>query len=361
MSRRGENIYKRKDGRWEGRYRIGQDETGKTRYRSVYAHSYQEVKEQLQKLKSAPQMFRPSGKLTVKMLFEEWMRAIKLKVKDSTYANYRMKADKHLLPKFGHIRYEDLSVQQLHSFIQEKLSSGLSAKYVSDIVVVFKSMTKYISRIYGFRNPIAETIMPKLQKREMKLYSEAQQKHLCGHLLRNLNRTALGILLSLYTGLRIGEVCALRCSDVDMERRQLTIRRTVQRIRNENGGTRLMVGSPKSQTSRRTIPIPDFLMQILYRFMGNGDDYVLTGNRRLIEPRTMQYRFKSILKKANLPSSNYHSLRHLFATNCIKAGFDVKTLSELLGHAAVETTLNRYVHSSMERKIACMNLLQLAS
>lgn len=356
MPRKGENIYKRKDGRWEGRYKVGM-----SKYRSIYGKSYQEVKEKLCVLKAAPIPKNSSGKLTVKELFEEWLATVKFKVKESTYANYRMKADKHILPEFGGLRYEQLTVHMLHNFIESKLKIGLSAKYVSDIIIVFKSMAKYISRVHDFENPIVDVILPKFEKKEMNLFSDYQQEQLCRYLLKNADNTSIGVLLSLYTGLRIGEVCGLKWSDIDFEKNLLTVRRTVQRIRTGAHGTRLIVDTPKSRSSRRIIPIPAFIIDILRKFRSNKNFYILSGNTKVTEPRTMQRRFKSILKKAGLPSINYHSLRHMFATNCIQLGFDVKTLSEILGHASVETTLNRHVHSSMERKTQCMNLLKIAA
>ena len=358
MARRGENIYKRKDGRYEGRYLSGYTPDGKTKYRSVYAKTYQEVKEKLLKLKADKQQFQSAGKLTVKMLFEEWLCAVKLRVKSSTYANYQMKANKHILPAFGGLRYENLSAQMIHDFIQKKISSGLSPKYVSDIVVVFKTMTKYVSRVHGFRNLIADVILPKSQKKETQLFSETQQKQLNAYLIKNRNMTSVCILMSLYTGLRIGEICGLQWSDIDFEKSILTVRKTVQRVHTGNK-TILMIDTPKSSSSRRSVPIPEFLMSLLKICRKQDNFYLLSGKEQPAEPRTMQRRFKAILKKSNLPSINYHSLRHLFATNCIKAGFDIKTLSEILGHASVETTLKLYVHSSMKRKIECMNKLKL--
>ncbi len=360
MPRKGENIYRRKDNRWEGRYKVGFDESGKSRYRSIYGKSYQEVKIKLIALRSAPKEDVSSGRLTVKELFEEWLSAVKLRVKESTYANYRMKADSHILVAFGKLRYENLTVQLVHSFIEMKLKAGLSAKYVSDIVIVFKSMTKYVSRVHGFRNPLEEVVLPRGAKRERKLFNDTQQKKLCKYLTSDLNNTSLCVLLSLYTGLRVGEICGLRWSDVDFTKRTITVRRTVQRIRTGHG-TRLLIGSPKSHSSRRSIPIPAFIADILRRFRRSDNICILSGSEKIAEPRTLQRRFKTILKKAGLPSINFHSLRHMFATNCIRAGFDVKTLSEILGHASAETTLNRYVHSSMERKTQCMNLLRLAA
>ena len=363
MARRGENIYKRKDGRWEGRYKAGYDANGKAKYRSVYAKTYQAVKEKLMSLKSAPVKHEHSGCLTVKELFEEWMSAVKLKVKISTYANYRMKADKHILPAFGGIRYEKLTTKMLHSFIEEKMKSGLSAKYVSDIVIVFKSMAKYTAITHNFQNPLTNVVLPKAEKKELHLLTESQQQQLCHTLMEENSKTSLCVLISMYTGLRVGEVCGLKWSDIDFEKSILTVNRTVQRIKTMSSAcaTTISIGKPKSRSSMRQIPLPEFLADMLNRFNQKNDSYVLSGSERIIEPRTMQYRFQSLLLKANLPSINYHALRHMFATNCVKAGFDVKTLSELLGHCSVETTLNRYVHSSMERKAECMSLLKFAA
>ena len=357
MARRGENIYHRKDGRWEGRYKSGYDESGKTKYHSVYGHSYAEVRAKLVPLKARDPGIHVTCRMTVKELFSEWLSAVKLRVKTSTFANYLMKVEKHILPVFGGMKYDMLTVQMLNSFIQEKLDSGLSVKYVSDIVIVFKSMSKYSAKIHGFHNILADVELPKVHRSEAVLLTRNQQLHLWRYLQRNPCTTSLCVLLSLYTGLRVGEVCGLMWGDIDFEKSVLAVRRTVQRIRNGDRSTCILADTPKSRTSQRTIPIPKFLMKLLRESRSNENCYILSGSEHIIEPRTLQRRFKSILKKADLPSVSYHSLRHAFATNCLQAGFDVKTLSEILGHASVETTLNRYVHTSMERKIACMAML----
>lgn len=360
MARRGENIYHRKDGRWEGRYKSGYTETGKAKYRSVYGRSYAEVKEKLAPLKVTPAPII-TCKLTVKELFDEWLSAVRLQVKDSTYANYQMKVDKHIIPIFGGLRYDALTIKMLNRFIADKLDFGLSAKYVSDILIVFKSMAKYISKVHEFRNILADVALPKAIKSEKTLLTPIQQQKLCTYLLSNLNKNSLCVLLSLYTGMRIGEICGLMWGDIDFDKSIITVRRTVQRICTGNSGTNLIVDTPKSRTSQRSIPIPAFLMKILHEFRSNDDHYILSDSVKVTEPRTLQNRFKAILKKADLPSVCYHSLRHMFATNCLQAGFDVKTLSEILGHSSVETTLNRYVHSSMERKAYCMSLIKPAA
>lgn len=356
MPKRGENIYKRKDGRWEGRYRSGYRADGKAKYRSIYGRSYQEVKTKLLPLKTAPAEAVSAGSLTVNALLSEWLNAVQLRVKASTYANYCMKIERHILPAFGKLRYEQLSADKVHMFIREKLASGLSAKYVSDIVILMKSMTSYLTRMYGYRNPLENVTLPKTERSELRLLTPSQQKRLTHYLLANLTPTTLCILLSLYLGLRIGEVCGLQWGDVDYDRSMITVRRTVQRIRSERG-TQLMIGSPKSKASRRIIPIPAFLLEILRGFRREDTEYILSAHKTVTEPRTLQRRFKAILQKVGLPSRGYHVLRHMFATNSIQAGFDVRTLSEILGHSSVNTTLSRYVHSSLERKTECMKLI----
>ena len=173
MARRGENIYKRKDGRWEGRYKVG---NGK--YRSVYGKSYSEVKAELLKLKAVPVSVVPSGNMTVRTLFEEWLSAVKLRVKSSTYANYQMKVDKNILPEFGGFSYNSLTVQMLNLFILKELDSGLSAKYVSDIIIVFKTMAKYNAKVHGFRNILADVTLPKVDRKEKPLLTNVQQRKL---------------------------------------------------------------------------------------------------------------------------------------------------------------------------------------
>ena len=358
MARRGENIYHRKDGRWEGRYKCGYNDNGKAKYHSVYGHSYAEVRDKLAPLKASPPAPPVTCQMMVKELFFEWLSATKLRVKTSTFANYLMKVEKHILPVFGGMRYDMLTVQMINNFIQKKLDFGLSAKYVSDIVIVFKSMSKYSAKIHGFHNILADVELPKVHRSEAVLLTRNQQLHLWRYLQRNPCTTSLCVLLSLYTGLRVGEVCGLMWRDIDFEKSVLAVRRTVQRIRNGDRSTCILADTPKSRASRRSIPIPKFLIKLLRDSRSNENCYILSGSNHIIEPRTLQRRFKSILKKADLPSVSYHSLRHAFATNCLQAGFDVKTLSEILGHASVETTLNRYVHTSMERKIACMALLE---
>ena len=360
MAKRGENIYKRKDGRWEGRYKSGYRPDGKAKYKSIYGKSYADVKAIL----SEKRVQARSGTVHCNCCFGElvnsWLYTIKNKVKESTYINYYTKIHKHILPVLGKIRYEKLTVQYLNDFIADKLNKGLSVKYVSDIVVLIKSVTKFAHRNFNYADKAELVTIPKDKKfLEKPVLNEKQQKVLTAYLLNFPTYSNVGILLSMFTGIRIGELCALKWSDIDLEKSILTVNKTMQRIKDLDGSsaTKILIDSPKSKSSARTIPLPNFLTDILKNIKTTSEDYLLTGKKLFAEPRTMQYRFAAILKKLNLPKVNFHALRHTFATNCVAIGFDVKTLSEILGHSSVEITLNRYVHSSMERKRTCMELL----
>ena len=362
MSKRGLNIYHRKDGRYEGRYSNGFNENGKRKYRSVYGKTYNEVKEKLMLIKARARFPVAGSGLTVKKLFSEWLTAKRTQTKVSTYANYAFKVEKHLDPAFGGLTIDKLSPCRVYEFIMVKQKDGLSNKYISDIIIVLKNMTKYASKIYGCVDPIADIELPKREKKEFELYNKNDQNCLKTALLTNMDLTKLGIMIALYTGVRIGELCGLKWSDIDLNAKTIRIERTVQRIRVscKSNRTELIVSTPKSNTSMRTIPIPEFLVRMLKAFKPSDRDcYIISGGTKPTDPRTLQYRFKKLLIRSGLRVVNFHSLRHMFATNCIELGFDVKTLSEILGHSSVEITLDRYVHSSFERKRKCMDMLSL--
>lgn len=360
MTKTRDNIYLRKDGRYEGRFRKGFKENGKPKYCSVYGHSYEEVSQKMAELQE-----KSSSKtgLTVNTLFSEWIQAISARVKESTIANYQMKAEKHIFPAFGEKDCSEITVSMVQNFISEKLKKGLSPRYVSDIVVLLKSIFKYADRTYQIINRIVHVVLPKKKKPDIQVLNDSEQKELQNYILTHQDRTSLGIAVAMYTGIRIGELCALKWSDVDLEKRILTVRHTLQRIRksHKTGKTQLVITEPKSSASQRTIPIPDCLLPMLKKFKEKENTFVLTGKESPIEPRTMQYRFAAILKNGNLPSVHFHSLRHMFASNCVALGFDVKTLSEILGHSSVELTLNRYVHSSLEQKRKYMERFSLVA
>ena len=198
----------------------------------------------------------------------------------------------------------------------------------------------------------------------MRVLTEYEQSRLIKTLLTDTDRQKLGILICLFTGIRIGELCALKWENILLADRILRIDKTMQRIQyaesNTPTKTHIIITEPKSESANRTIPLQNSLVCILKRFIAKPNCYVLSGSSKcFIEPRTMQNKFKIYLSESNIEDANFHSLRHTFATRCIELGFDVKTLSEILGHSSVKTTLDRYVHSSMELKRNNMEKLDL--
>lgn len=355
------NIYERKDGRFESRIPNGKKPDGKKAFLYVLARTKEQCIERVQAI---CQQNRPQGycALTVTDLFAEWHRSILHRVKESTAANYTMKADKHILTAFGEKIVSDLTANQIYDFIAEKQKAGFSPRYIADIVILMKTIFKYAVRTYQIFNPLDGIILPKKKSPEIQLLDEAEQKTLQQYIGEHQNRSTLGTALSMSTGLRIGELCPLQWKDIDLEKRIISVTKTMQRIQcpTATSKTKLIITDPKSESSRRQIPIPDCMMSFLLKFRGKPNEYLLTGSEKPIEPRAMQYRFQTILKNAKLPSVHFHALRHIFATNCIKLGFDVKALSELLGHSSVEITLNRYVHSSFDQKREYMKRVQMA-
>ena len=355
------NIYLRKDGRYESRIPNGKRSNGKRTFLYVLARTKEAC---VEKVRAIYQRNHSDGScaMTMRTLYSEWYHSILHRVKESTAANYAMKANKHILPVFGEMRVGSITANNIYEFITDKQQAGFSPRYIADMVILMKSVFKYAVRTYQICNPMDEVVIPKRKPHEIQLLDETEQKSLQQYIGQHQNRSTLGVAIALTAGLRIGEICPLQWKDIDLEKRIISVTKTMQRIQcpTETSKTKLIITDPKSESSRRQIPIPDCMMSFLLKFRGKPDEYVLTGSEKPIEPRAMQYRFRTILKNANLPSVHFHALRHIFASNCIKLGFDVKTLSELLGHSSVEITLNRYVHSSFDQKREYMKRIRMA-
>jgi len=294
-----------------------------------------------------------------------WLCAAKIRVKQSTYGNYETKLDKHILPELGETEFAALTTERLNKFIADKLRGGLSASYVCDIAAVLKIIGKYAAKTCGLHNPCANISLPKKAAKEVKILSDTEQSRLILALAKNPCLIRIGILIAIFTGMRIGEICALTWGDVDFEARKIHVSKNVSRIKNNSetrAKTKLIITAPKSAKSVRDIPVPLFLLNILRAARECGDFYILSGTKTLPQSRTVQYHFKAILKELGLQDVKFHSLRHAFATKCIRtAGFDVKTLSEILGHSSVATTMKMYVHTSDEHKRKCMDLVDFAA
>ena len=367
MPRKGENIYKRKDGRWEGRYIKEYDSHNKAKYASVYAPTYTEVKQKLNDAKHEKiQIHRNSNEYCIECFAAKWLINMKPQVKHSTYVKYSNIVNNHIIPELGSKKIKDITTDLMRNYVTNKLQKGnivtngpLSPKTVKDIISVIKLIVKYSGS--DSRCNFDSLIIKSSATSEAEM-SRDVQSILTSFLLDRTDYTKLGVLLFLYTGIRIGELCAIRFDDIVINEKIIRITKTMQRLQtfsDTNKKTEIVITEPKSMSSQRVIPIPNFLMDIILKLDYKSSNYILTGRSdKLIEPRTLEYKFKAYLKECGLKNYKFHQLRHRFASQCVELGFDIKSLSEILGHASVNITLNRYVHSSIELKRANMDKLQ---
>ncbi|MDE6435796.1 MAG: site-specific integrase [Lachnospiraceae bacterium] len=366
MARHGENIRKRADGRWEGRYRVFDENRGNI-YRSVYGGTYEQVKEKLLRARleltnevenRAPAETgctrRDAGPCTA-ILFsqvaQEWLADIADKRKYSTYIKYETIYRTHLAKAVGSCKFSDVAASEIQANILEHLSeASLSQNLQKNICCVANQIMIFAGRKYSINITLLEKSGIRQKSKPVKTFSKTEQAKLLSSIYRKTDTFKIATLLCLYTGLRLGELCALKWTDFDFKNMSLTVNRTVQRIAVQNGKdkTFLLETDPKSEDSKRIIPLTAEIAELLVRLRGIRP-YVFGGEKPL-EPRTMQYRFKKQLTEAGIDDRNFHILRHTFATNCIENGMDVKALSEILGHSDVKITLNRYVHPTMDSK-----------
>ena len=366
--RTGENIYKRKDGRWEARYRKGRNSSGALIYGSCYGKTYSEAKAKMEQARQCligvPPPVLPRGSIPpFGEVCDEWLRCNQLRLKQSTCVKYRSMIDKYIRPALGSCALSDISTAKISRFGADLLNThGLAPKTAKDILVLLHALLEYSSRQYpGGLGPV-EVQYPKKQPREMRVLSRAEQKILTDYLMEDLCPRKFGILLALWTGMRIGEICALQWKHISIEEQSIWVDTTMLRLHSSDPGseakTKIVLDSPKTASSIRMIPMCSHVLD-LCRSMRVGDEnaYILTGTSHYMEPRLLQYHFHRYTCHCGLENVTFHTLRHTFATRCVEANFEIKSLSEILGHANTSITLNRYVHSSMELKRENMSKL----
>ena len=294
--------------------------------------------------------------LTFKEIASHWEDEKRAYVKRSTLSIYSVHLRKHLLPSFG--ERTSLSENDVQSFVNEKLQSGLLPKTIKDILVVLHMILLHAAKYFGWEYRPMDIHFPTPRVHpHLQVLSLAQQKRLMHYLFENFSYFNLGLSLCLETGLRIGEICALTWGDIDLDAGVVHITKTIQRIYLGQRKTEVIVDTPKTAHSYRDIPLPANLITQLKPLKRQATDrhYVLTNDACPLEPGPYRNYFKRLMKRLGFPPIRFHALRHSFATRCIECGCDYKTVSALLGHANINTTLNLYVHPSLDHKKKCVN------
>ena len=361
--RTGQNIYKRKDGRWEARVPLGIRANGRRYFKCFYGKTYQEARNRKQDYeKNIPfikEMVTTSPD-TFSSAAYGWLASSEQDWKPATYIRYRNCLEKYILPHWGLLPVREID-QKVYDALITLLEKKLSVSSMQTVNTVISGSLKHTLK----RLPVTcKKFVAERRMTPKDILSKAEIFRLCSHLESEEDLTAVGIHLALYSGVRLGELCALTWADIDLETRTLYARHTLQRIQNRNRldeepKTMLQMGLPKNK-KERAIPLHEQIRPVLERTcrLYLPSDYLLSGTSTPVEPRRMSSRFKRILKECGLRNIRFHVLRHTFATYSLESGMRTKVLSELMGHSSVKITMDRYVHLSNEFKAAQINNLQ---
>lgn len=295
----------------------------------------------------------------ISQIADLWKEEKRQFVKKSTFAAYSLIVETHLQPAFGNLTA--ITEKDVQDFVLHKLNGGLSQKTIKDMLIVLRMILKFgAKKNYCVYAPIDVIFPTDRERQELEVLSIANQKKIMRFIEDNFTFRNLGIFICLSTGIRIGEICALTWDDIDIENGVIHIRKTIQRIYVKENGikkTELLIDTPKTAMSMRDIPMIKDLYEILkpLKKVVNNDYFVLTNEATPTEPRTYRNYYKKLLDKLGIPPIKFHGLRHSFATRCIESKCDYKTVSVILGHSNISTTLNLYVHPNYEQKKKCID------
>ena len=382
---RGENVFQRKDGRYEARYIKGRRADGRPLYGFCYGRTYEEAKgkadrarEEIGQAKKPEAGQRPD----MACFCDRWLSANSARLKPSSRAKYRTDIENHIKPFFGEKLPGEILPEEIDGFTRSLLTGkGLSPKTVRSILTLFHSILSYTGKRSGGKLPDVEITYPKSFRKNTRVLDEKEESALVQLLAREMDAYKFGVYLALRTGMRIGEICALRWCDISFEAAAISVCHTALRLPRGNvcqadpdrpsaaagddGGalalsrTELVIGTPKSESSLRLIPLMPDIATLCERFRPEEPEaFLLTGTDRCMDPRKLQRHLKKYLEECGIPEAHFHTLRHTFATRCVEAGFDVKTLSEILGHSNIGITMNLYVHPNLDLKRENMNRLK---
>ena len=298
------------------------------------------------------------------MKFKDWLSEwleyyVKPRAKYRTYTNYKHQVDKHIVVKLGEYEIEDLSALELQKFVVNLSNVGLSSNTVNGIISILKNSLRLAVSVGKANKQYSDLIQrPKTREKQVACFSKEEQKKIEQYIREKNNPRLFGIVFSLYTGLRIGELLALKWTDIDFKNKIIHVKKTC-RDSWKNGKYMKIIDSTKTISSEREIPVPRGLIVLFKSMKTNATtEYVVSGKSLYgAQIRSYQRTFEVMLKKLKIPHKSFHSLRHTFATRALESGMDVKTLSEILGHKNPNITLNRYAHSMLNHKVEMMNKL----
>lgn len=368
MARQGENIYKRRDGRYEGRYVVGKSANGRTRFGYVYGHQYMAVYNELLKKRAelhGSGLFYSEPGYTLKEWMTVWMeRDLLGSVKASSYQTYQNYVRKHLLPAMGHHPLAQLTPAVIQAYINELAASDLSISMQQGIHRLLAAATRAAAD-QGLidRDPCERLRVQRMVRPEQRVLTRLEQQRIKAAIH---DKKDMPILIGLYTGMRLGEICAMKWSDINWTDGTITVRRTVQRVASVCRGadkpkTELLIGPPKSMRSQRILPAPQFLMERLHEMLTDTptSEYIFSQTAHAAEPRTIQRHFQQTISRLGISNAHFHTLRHSFATRLLELGVDIQTVSVLLGHSSARITLDFYAHSLFEQQRAAVEKLSM--
>jgi len=285
----------------------------------------------------------------------EWLNNKKNKTKESTYLKYLIIIDTYINELLGNVQFKKINNNDIKIFFENEKISKLSDSFKNNLFVIINASINYgINKKYR-KKFLIEKIQFKKSKNEITYFTKKEEEILVNYLTNNMNLRNLSILLGLFSGIRIGEICALKWKDIDFINNTLNINKTAQRIKNidknETNKTKLVVDLPKTESSIRVIPLPDILISILKQYRQDDDYFIFTNNGSIPkDPRALEKYFSSVLTRIGIKKLNFHSLRHTFATRLREQKIDIKVISELLGHSDWKITQSFYIHASIDYK-----------
>lgn len=354
--RKGENIYPRKDGRWEGRFPKGRKSNGRIKYGYIYGKSYSEVKRKIYPLRihyQSLQQIHGYSAETFESWTSEWLMEVQDEVKPSTLSSYYYKLTKYIFPLLKDISLNELSLETGRLVLNE-LQKQLAK---STVQVIFRILNKCLNHAKKCGklavNPFSELKIPKAKQSKIRALTRSEQKRMMETAVKEKKGYGIPSLLALYSGMRIGEIAALKWEDIDFEANLIYVNHTYQRISMIGSlkKTQLLLADSKTEASIRVIPISKTLKKLLvnHRKQAKGP-FVFSVNGQPCEPRLLTHHFHRIRKKAELINIHFHQLRHTFATRCLEANKDISSVSALLGHASTQMTLDTYVDAMLEQR-----------